>query len=472
LPPAPADIIWEDFLPKGSAQVQHARESLGYFFVALLFVLFVPIVLWIAAIARWESLHATFGNVGFGQDPFAYAQEHYPEQVALWNGLVGTVVLTALMTTVPSFLMWIFSVFLVLKSYTHQQLWVQNGYFYFLVVFVLLVTAIGSSDFGLLQTVTFLVRNPLEIFPRLAEKMPSSTHFYLEFLLVQWGVQALNITRYLNLAKYMALRQLYTPDQAKQLSEPEDQDYYGIGSLSARATLNLTISLVFCTLSPLICIIGIMNFVLARLVHAYLFTFAETKKSDLGGDFFLRQLLHTQQGVFLYVVLMTGVLMERSDTWVPGAIAASSFAYLTNSFLRFQSEFQLREMGLHEIQHEGSGDKSLRIYSIDDSSGSNEEEPPDQYQSDEHYKQPELPPPPSPTAGAAARNTSIQADERPWSSWLGWGVGKVQSRRPSTAGAGRPPFRRGTSGGIETPSAPGSPRSMLTPPRVAQGPCC
>eukprot|EP00932_Pfiesteria_piscicida_P003363 SRR837773.13278.p1 GENE.SRR837773.13278~~SRR837773.13278.p1 ORF type:complete len:159 (-),score=20.95 SRR837773.13278:702-1178(-) len=158
--------------------------------------------------------------MGFDQDPFKYAQEHYPEQVALWNGLVGTLVLTALMSTVPSFLMWIFSMFVVLKSYTQQQLRVQIWYFYFLVVFVLLVTAIGSSEFGLLQTITFLVRNPLEIFPRLAEKMPSSTHFYLEYLLVQWGVQALNITRYLNLVKYLALRQLYDPREAKQLSEP------------------------------------------------------------------------------------------------------------------------------------------------------------------------------------------------------------------------------------------------------------
>mmetsp|Transcript_77288 Transcript_77288/g.250152 ORF Transcript_77288/g.250152 Transcript_77288/m.250152 type:complete len:1162 (-) Transcript_77288:249-3734(-) len=430
LPPAPADIIWEDMLPKGTAQVQSARETLGYTFVALLFVLFVPIVLWIAAIARWESLHATFGNMGFGQDPFAYAQEHHPEQVALWNGLVGTVVLTALMATVPSFLMWIISVFIVLKAYTKQQLWVQIWYFYFLVVFVLLVTAIGSSDFGLLQTVTFLVRNPLEIFPRLAEKMPNSTHFYLEYLLVQWGVQALNLTRYLNLMKYTALRQLYDPKEAKELSEPEDQDFYGMGSMSARSTLNLTIALAFCTLSPLICIIGLVNFLLARVVHAYLFVYAETRKSDLGGDFFLRQLVHIQQGLFLYIVLMTGVLMEKSDSWVPGAISASSFAYLTNSFMRFQKEFQLREMGLHEL--EDTGDESLLIYA--DRRGANDtipEEVPDD-ESSEHYKQPELPPPsaggaPGTAGTAGGRPSTASAEgERPWTSWLNCGAAGAQ----------------------------------------------
>jgi len=224
--------------------------------------------------------------------------------------------------------------------------------------------------------------------------MPSSTHFYLEYLLVQWGVQALNITRYLNLIKYVALRQLYGMEEAKKLSEPEDQDFYGIGSLSARATLNLTIALVFCTLSPFICVIGIICFGLARLVHGYLFMFAETKKADLGGDFFFRQLVHTQQGLFLYVVLMTGVLMEMSDSWVPGAISASSFAYLMNTYYRFHAEFQLREMGLHEMEGAGGPELArLGLYSDD------RQRPPQEVSSTgEHYKQPELPPPPQPEA--------------------------------------------------------------------------
>merc|ERR1719401_3182898 len=106
------------------------------------------------------------------------------------------------MGIVPTFMMWNFSAFFVLKARAQQQLKLQVWYFYFLVVFVLLVTSIGSSDFGLLQTVTFLVRNPLEIFPRLAEKMPTTTHFYLEYLVVQCSVQALNITRYWVLFQY------------------------------------------------------------------------------------------------------------------------------------------------------------------------------------------------------------------------------------------------------------------------------
>lgn len=394
LPMEPSDIIWEDFIPKKSEEVQVAREGLGYLLVAGVFILFVPFALVTAAIARWESLHATFGNLGFNFDPFAYAQQHYPEQVALWNGLVGTVVLTVLMSMVPSFLMWIFATFFVLKARTQQQHKVQTWYFYFLVVFVLLVTAIGSSDFGLLQTVTFLVRNPLEIFPRLAEKMPSSTHFYLEYLVVQWGVQAFNITRFMNLLKYLVLLSYNGQSgKAKAASEPEDQDFYGIGSLSARATLNLTIALVFCTLTPFICIVAIVGFAIARLVHGYLAVYAETRKDDIGGDFFVRQLVHTQQGLFLYVTLMTGVLTKLSDSWVPGFLSASTFPFLFDSYYRFKREFQLREMGLHEIQEDDDFGMYEDVPPDEEEAGAAEEPLQPLLENTPTYKQPELPPP-------------------------------------------------------------------------------
>lgn len=444
LPPAASDILWEDMITKVSPEVQTVRETTGYLLVFGIFVLFVPIVLWIAAIARWESLHATFGNLSFDQDPFAQAARNYPEQVALWNGLVGTVVLVIVMGFIPTLLMLVFANFFVLKSKAAQQSKVQIWYFYFLVIFVLLVTAIGSSDFGLLQTVTFLVRNPIEIFPRLAEKMPSSTHFYMNYLVVQWGVQAFNITRAWNLMKYLTFRQVLDAEEAKEWSEPEDQDFYGIGSLSARATLNLVIPLVFCTLSPFISLVGIVNFLIARLVHAYLFVFAETKKADAGGDFFYESLVEVQQGLFLYIILMTGVLMEKAASWVPGAISAASFAWHLSSYFTFRREFQLREMGLHELQDDATDAPGLRIYTDDtaglapgsqDSLGLGLE----LGRPRETYKQPELPAPPlQPSASVGGG----------WPSWLGGGAAATA---PPLGRASR--TGRGSAGRISVPTA-------------------
>merc|ERR1719183_1638905 len=104
--------------------------------------------------------------------------------------------------------------------------------------------------------------------------------------------------------KFMACSAVCEAPRAKELSEPEDQDYYGMGGRSARFTLNMVIALVYCSLTPLIVPLTILNFAICRLVYSYLFAFAETRKPDMGGVFFVTQLEHVQHGLLLYVVLM------------------------------------------------------------------------------------------------------------------------------------------------------------------------
>lgn len=65
-----------------------------------------------------------------------------------------------------------FFFFFFLKGNKLRQVW----YHYFLVIFVLLVTAIGSSIF---VTGKYLVEHPFEAPSLLASNMPKSTHFYL-----------------------------------------------------------------------------------------------------------------------------------------------------------------------------------------------------------------------------------------------------------------------------------------------------
>merc|ERR1719188_1040262 len=140
--------------------------------------------------------------------------------------------------------------------------------------------------------------------------MPSSTHFYMNFMMLQWVTHAMNLTRYVNLFKYLALVPIVGQTKAKEMSEPEDQDYYGIGSRSARWSLNLLIGLVFSSLSPLICLFTLVNFALCRLVYGYLIVYAEERKPDLGGVFFMQQLNHLMKGLVIYAALMVGVILR------------------------------------------------------------------------------------------------------------------------------------------------------------------
>merc|ERR1740138_683466 len=126
------------------------------------------------------------------------------------------------------------------------------------------------------------------------------------------------LTRYVQWFKYRGQEFLnrHEPEEkrnkiAHDLAEPEDQDYYGMGSRSARFTIMLVISIVFCTLSPLMLVLAFINFAFCRIAYGYLFNFAEIVKADLGGPFFVSQLKHIQQCLFIYITLMAGVLFYR-----------------------------------------------------------------------------------------------------------------------------------------------------------------
>ena len=175
--------------------------------------------------------------------------------------------------------------------YNSAQVW----YNYFLVVYILLVTAVGSSIF---TTGKHLLEHPFDAPGLLASNMPKSTHFYLNFIPMQMSAYSTSALRMAQVFKYLFFRCFYDTETAKEKSEPEDQDFTGIGSRSARAALQMSTVLTFCTLSPLISILGFMMFAVSRLIHGFLFE-VEDRKSDLGGVFWVSDLEEVQRGLFL-----------------------------------------------------------------------------------------------------------------------------------------------------------------------------
>merc|ERR1719160_2479006 len=143
--------------------------------------------------------------------------------------------------------------------------------------------------------------------------------------------------RYVMLGKFKAFGVLFEPEEARRMSEPEDQDYYGLGSRSARFTINLVIGIVYGTLSPPINLLVFINFACCRLFYGYLIPFAETKKADLGGHFWVTQLQHLFIGNMIYCIAMTGVLSGRAANMGPAMVAAPSLLYVVWSYRRFQT---------------------------------------------------------------------------------------------------------------------------------------
>lgn len=348
LPPDPSEVVWKSL--QADKELQPARELGGYFLIFLLFWGFMPLVVFIQTIASVESLE----KVSF----FKNIILHMPAVAALWDGLVASLALSTCMSLLPMLLMLVFNSCFVARAEVDQQHRLQVWYFYFLVIFVLLATAIGSS---ILITGEQLMKQPLSAPALLAENMPSSTHFYLKFIPLQMAAYVTAGMRNGQLGKYLFFKSLYGSEEAKELAEPEDQNFLGIGSRSARATLQLVTVITFCQLSPLISILGFMNFTVVRMVHTWSFTEVEGRKPDSGGMFWVTQLYETQQGLFLFVLLMSGVLAQRASGPGPSILAASSFVPLGWAYQGFKRRYRWQHLQVEDIIDEDMDENKPKI---------------------------------------------------------------------------------------------------------------
>eukprot|EP00913_Durusdinium_trenchii_P011416 g10721.t1 len=135
VPPDPSDVRYADL----QLDPRHVAASslIGYGLIAGIFFGFIPIVAGITNLTTLESVC----KIGFLNDFFG----RNPSLAAMWEGLASTLGLTIFMSFLPTFLVMIFSACFTMKANAWEQHHIQQWYFYFLVVYVLLVTAVGTS---------------------------------------------------------------------------------------------------------------------------------------------------------------------------------------------------------------------------------------------------------------------------------------------------------------------------------------
>lgn len=262
------------------------------------------------------------------------------------DGVLGSLLLMIFIDCMPTLLNAIFYNFFKLKSMNWGQLYLQKVYFWFLLVFVVLVEALGGS---LAETVIDVLSMPTLLVSILAEALPISTHFYMKYLVIQWLGPLFELLRIMQLPKFLIYRGTYGEKQAKVMCEPEDQDYYGIGSRSARVSIDMCISIVFSSLSPVIVLVGFINMAMRYLYLKYIIVFAETRKTDMGGMFWVTQLEHLQIGLMLYILLQVGVLAERCETRTPSLLTMPAFLIWVVMFRRFKQSLLWKSLPFEEV---------------------------------------------------------------------------------------------------------------------------
>jgi len=249
-----------------------------------------------------------------------------------WSSEAPSIGLTIMVDFLPTLLVLIFTNFFSVYDKSNQQYKLTVWYFWMNILFVVLVTAVGTSFTKFVKT---LANDPLKIFHLLATTMPSCTHYYINYLGMQWYSMAMQLTRYMGVIKYRVFIRHHEEEEARALSELEDQDYYGIGSRTARFSTLVTIGIVYGTLSPPCSVLAWLTVLWIRSLFGYIFVFNETRKPDLGGAFCQRALYNMYVALHIYFILMCGVLYIRGSDSFPAIIAFCGWIYVFYSQHKF-----------------------------------------------------------------------------------------------------------------------------------------
>jgi len=327
-PPEPSDIQWADFTQDPTAR--QGREILGYALTVGLYFAYMPIVVGVTNLADVIDL----GPLD-----------------TLWESVAPTLGLQIMIAFLPTFLITIYKFCFTLKAAAWAQHKLQAWYFWFQLFFVCLIAAIGTNVIGFTEV---MFTDPFSIPGVLADTLPSATHYYMNYLVMQWLTQAMVLTRYIPLSKYKVFSQIFSDEEAKEMAEPEDQDYYGLGSRSAQFVTFALLGIIYGTMSPPITVISFITFALMRLIYGYLVVFAETKKPDLGGVFWVTMLHHTFIGLLVYTVVMTGIYYRRGNNYGPMLISLPSIFYVLWSMRRFESLFSWETLPFQELTDEAT----------------------------------------------------------------------------------------------------------------------
>mmetsp|Transcript_43387 Transcript_43387/g.139456 ORF Transcript_43387/g.139456 Transcript_43387/m.139456 type:complete len:820 (-) Transcript_43387:114-2573(-) len=344
MPPDPDDVVYENLMDNVARSF--AWFCLGWLCLVGVFLFWSPVVVFISSLTTLSTIRE---NVPWANHLLDSSAQVFPWFPAFLEGVLATAALRLFLAFLPFILFSIIRTFFPVKAGAVAQYRLSRWYFAFLLIFVLLVTTLGR---GLVVTATTIADNPSAVINLLATWLPRSSHFYFNYMIFGWTTLTWELIRIVNLTKYWFYRVLYKShvEEAKRQCEPEDEASFGLGSRMGIASLMSAMTLVCCTVSPLILVFAIVYFAIGRVTYGYLLVHVETKKPDLGGLFWMEAVQQVFFILALFVLLMTGVLAGQGKTYMsgPAAVAFSASLALYAMWYRINS-FEWETLPLEQM---------------------------------------------------------------------------------------------------------------------------
>lgn len=326
LPPDPSDVIYTDL--KRDSVAHHTSEGLGGLCLLCVFLFWSPVVVFISGFTTFDEIQEHY-------QLFKDLKQNMPITADFLESILATAAMKLFMALLPFILFIIIKTFFTRKAGAWAQIRLMRWYYGFLLIFVVLVTIVGRS---LLIFLVALALEPADIIGLMAKSLPGASHFYINYLVLDWFTTVWQHVRHGNLINYLMLRlRSMTPEAAKHLSEPESEAFCGMGSRMGHGVLIATLAILLCTCSPVIAIFSTISFMVGRMTYGYLLVYVESPKSDTGGYFWIEAQKQLFFALFLYVLLMVAILVKQAANILVPFFAAASLVFLWRAWEKFNN---------------------------------------------------------------------------------------------------------------------------------------
>ncbi|CAG8537706.1 13039_t:CDS:2 [Cetraspora pellucida] len=320
------DVIWENLnIPR----IQRAfRKVVSTSVTTALIILWIIPVLFVASISTLSQLEKVI--------PFLtpLVNKLPAAAIGIIQGILPAIGLAILMMNLPVILRAL-SKFEGFVRHSAVSLSLQEKYFFFLLINVLLVT---TSANGAFQALPEIIRNPTSIVSSLAQNLPLASTFFLTYVLLSLSAAAFETLQIGTLAMYLLSKILLvkTPRQILQLETSLTSKDWGV--TFPPHILMASIGLVYSVIQPLILPLATLHFALFYVAYRYNFLYVYEQVQETNGVLFLHAMKQFYWGILIFQLTMIG-LMFLNEAFVAGVLSVILFVITLGVILGMRNHF-------------------------------------------------------------------------------------------------------------------------------------
>ncbi|CAG8534484.1 7442_t:CDS:2 [Dentiscutata heterogama] len=252
-----------------------------------------------------------------------------PSAIGFIQGVLPAIGLAILMVFLPIILRG-------LVTHSGVMLSLQEKYFFFLLINVLLVTASAN---GIFQALPSFIQAPTSIVSSLAQNLPLASTFFLTYVLLSLSAAAMEALQIGSLFMYLFTKMFLAKTPRQIFCNETTLIYKDWGVTFPPHILMASIGLVYSVIQPLILPFTALHFALFYLAYRYNFLYVYDQIYETNGDLFIHAMKQFFWGIFVFHLTMIG-LMFLNQAFAAGILLIILFVITLGLILGMRHHFQ------------------------------------------------------------------------------------------------------------------------------------